>query len=138
MVDALRECWRVLEPNGWLLDLRPIASTVPIERVCTEGTTPIGELDGSVGIAADRASDAALREMLAERRFVRERLLSFEVALVFADKQKLLARLATPTHRRGGLTPEEIRRLAARCEGPAQLQTRERMSLGVYRRCALE
>ena len=136
MVHALRECWRVLQPGGVLLDLRPVTSASPIERIASVGPVRIGAIDGSPGLADDRASEAAMSRVFRERLFrpvSRER---FDLHTYWRDEDALIDHLKRPSRRRRVPASGELAglRLTARRIAGSGFRTRERMQLGVHRR----
>jgi hypothetical protein len=64
MVHALTETWRVLKPEGYLLDLRPISIDVPLFILTGSGWQPAGLPDQSPDRIDDIACDGALRSMV--------------------------------------------------------------------------
>lgn len=59
MVHALQEAWRVLVPQGILVDLRPYTFDAPLEIVFKDRAKPAGLVDASLGRAHDQAADKA-------------------------------------------------------------------------------
>ena len=74
MVHALNEIRRVLVPDGFLIDLRPLLDHAPIEVVSADETRLAGMVDQ---LPEDRASDDAANRAVsiaeAENWFVKER-----------------------------------------------------------------
>ena len=139
MVHALRECWRVLEPGGVLLDLRPVTSSSPIERIGSPSSVSIGAIDGSPGVDDDRASEAAMARVLRERLFRPVTRECFDLHTYWRDVDELIDHLRRPGRRRRAPAPCELaglRRSARRIPGTG-FRTRERMQLGVHRRSGL-
>ena len=60
MVHALREAWRVLVPNGAMVDVRPLSVDVPLEIVYKGGRESAGMIDMSPEIHLDIAADGAI------------------------------------------------------------------------------
>ncbi len=133
MVDALRECWRVVRPGGQLIDLRPLASVSPVELGSVDGVVQVGQIDGSPGAPHDRASDEALRTAHEEGRFALERVVRFDLYSHWDRPDDLFDRL-THSSRRTLPSEHELARIrwAVRAQPGARLRTRERMQLAVH------
>lgn len=73
MVDALREVYRVLAPDGILIDMRPFAENWRVEVVSSRGFQGTGWVDDlPAQVNGDIASNEAMREVEARRWFKRE------------------------------------------------------------------
>lgn len=136
MVDALRECWRLLEPGGTLLDLRPIGATTPVERFGPDGASRIGELDGSPAWREDGAARRALDQVVADGLYCLAESVTFELNIYWHRPEDLFHHLDNVATRRKLPSGRELLRLS---RAPAygtqpRLRTRERMQLGTYRR----
>lgn len=80
MVHALLECWRVLKPDGLLIDLRPFHSNPPLEiRTADEIFVP-GHVDDSGGAPDDIAADEAIAEVVRHGQFLRTMQDTFNLA----------------------------------------------------------
>jgi hypothetical protein len=73
MVHALDEIRRTLQPNGILIDLRPVEDNWTVEVPSSSGLKIAGRLtDVPAGIADDEAAFAAMREVESRGWFVKE------------------------------------------------------------------
>jgi hypothetical protein len=61
MVHALDETWRVLVPQGRLIDLRPYCLEIPLEFVFEQSMIPVARLDSSSSKPDDLAADKAFK-----------------------------------------------------------------------------
>jgi hypothetical protein len=77
MVHALQEIWRVLLPNGHLIDLRPRATNWPLEVVADGQVLFAGNVDNAPFVPDDRAAEQAIQ------RTVRGGLYSLEQKALF-------------------------------------------------------
>jgi hypothetical protein len=74
MVHALEETRRILKPDGILIDIRPLNGGWPIEVASNGGVKETGHVEAlPEPLSADRASNAAMREVEARGWFRRER-----------------------------------------------------------------
>jgi hypothetical protein len=64
MVHALQEAWRVLKPNGIMIDLRPRCDDMPLEILQKDGIESAGLVDMSPDLADDQAADAAIATLV--------------------------------------------------------------------------
>ena len=80
MVHALKEAWRVLVPDGIMIDVRPLTTDVPIEVVFAGGSQPAGMVDLSPERELDRAADEAIEAVVEEGRFHLNTLETFDYA----------------------------------------------------------
>jgi len=79
MVHALKEVWRVLVPNGQVIDLRPISENAPIEVVVGDQVLFAGRrIDCVEGIADDIAANEAIESAVGSGWFVQEYAGSFK------------------------------------------------------------
>jgi hypothetical protein len=62
MVHALREASRVIDRDGTLVDLRPLAESFPIDAIVGSDALRVGEADAATGAEDDRAADRSVRE----------------------------------------------------------------------------
>ncbi len=137
MVHALREIWRALTPGGLLLDLRPLASNMPVEVIGVERKAVAGYLDTAPeAYADDRAADAAMAAVEQEGWFARERDGAFDFLWYWDTPDEMQAFIAekwTDTH-----LPEEVlaetRRLMAETGDGARVRTSARVIISGWRR----
>ncbi|HSB66957.1 MAG TPA: hypothetical protein VLD65_10280 [Anaerolineales bacterium] len=78
MVHALKEAWRVLIPQGTMIDVRPLSVVVPLEVISPEGVNVAGEVDMSPDLKYDSASDQAMDIVLGEGIFNQTSLQTFD------------------------------------------------------------
>ena len=79
MVHALNEAWRILVPDGTLLDLRPRSAKYPIELVTPAERFHIGHLDGYGMESVDLAADVAMRTPVEDGWFTRLKDTNFDI-----------------------------------------------------------
>ncbi len=91
MVHALREAWRVLLPQGIMIDLRPLCADAPLEVVFTGGSALAGQVDQSPGIAHEVAADQAIESVVREEIFERSQLVFFDFAYYWDSVADMLA-----------------------------------------------
>ena len=73
MVHALSEIRRVLVPDGFLIDLRPILSSWPVEVVSSRQTLESGHIrDLPLGLADDEAANRSMAQAEGRGWFHRE------------------------------------------------------------------
>jgi hypothetical protein len=89
MVHALEECWRVLEPGGQLLDMRPIGGRRRVEVIAGSNITFTGQVDDSGGFPDDEAADLAVATILREGLFAKDRGLQFQFAYYWDGSDSL-------------------------------------------------
>jgi hypothetical protein len=80
MVHALEQAWRVLVPNGIMIDVRPLSVDVPLEVVYPNGSEPAGMVDLSPDLKYDIASDQAIDEVVNKGIFHQSELETFDYA----------------------------------------------------------
>ena len=79
MVHALDEIRRMLKPNGFLIDLRPVESNWGVEVVSGSGYQLAGRLsDLPQGLADDEASNQAVKEAESKRWYIKEKESEFD------------------------------------------------------------
>jgi hypothetical protein len=74
MVHALAEVWRILKPDGVLIDIRPINGQWPIEVASLREVKETGRVeDFPEPLYADRASNEAMQDVESRGWFTRDR-----------------------------------------------------------------
>ena len=91
MVHALYEAWRVLLPQGTLIDLRPLCADAPLEIVCAGGRALAGQVDMSPDIAHEIAADQAIETVVREGIIKKLRLDFFDFAYYWDTVADFLA-----------------------------------------------
>ena len=138
MVDALREVWRVLRPDGCLVDLRPLARNTPIEPVEAGRAVEVGQLDGSPGVPDDLACDEALARVVDEGAFRYDGVRRFEFGLYFDTVEELRGHVEQQRARRCRLPAAaalaEVGRRLAGSAGSVRLRLREHVILARCRK----
>jgi hypothetical protein len=141
MVDALQEIRRILTPGGIMLDLRPISEQNLVEIVPPCGAAvPFGKIDAYGALEEDRAADRAIEHALAQRWFIRESDVKFDVESYWDTAAELdaFARCSRRL-REAKLSADEIeerRRELGSPEAPARVRFHRTMMLDRYRACS--
>lgn len=74
MVHALDEIRRILKPNGFVIDLRPLEDRWPVEVTSASGSVEVARLtDLPAALADDEAAHEAMSEAQARGWFSRQR-----------------------------------------------------------------
>lgn len=90
-MHALEESWRVLRPNGELIDLRPISSEPPVEIVSDRVSKSAGQLDDSRGRVNDLAADEALDGVVDRGLFEQDGVMQFRFSLYWNSTNDMQA-----------------------------------------------
>jgi len=137
MVHALLECWRVLEPDGILIDLRPFHSNPALEVITADGIFVPGNVDDSGGAPDDIAADEAIAEMVRRGYFT----LTMQDSFKFADYWDTLDGLlehADERWRDHACIPPFVAEAARRCVAEAgsqyQIRVSREMHIAVYQK----
>src|SRR5262245_48630252 len=98
MVDALKESWRVLRPDGVLLDFRPLVASPPIEIVSQESAQEIGSVDDSAAAGDSSAADMAIRTVIESGIFRPLTGTRFETAYYWDSVEEMSEYLTSRRH----------------------------------------
>lgn len=90
-MHALEESWRVLRPNGELIDLRPIASDPLVEIVSDRVSKSAGHLDDSRRRAGDLAADEAIDHVVDRGLFEQDGVKQFRFSLYWNSADEMQA-----------------------------------------------
>ena len=91
MVHALLEIWRVLTPQGSLIDLRPIHENPSLEVVTPAGRHVAGHVVDETGGVNDRAADEAMAGVVHLGHYIPKMRDSYEFASYWDTMPGLLA-----------------------------------------------
>ena len=137
MVHALKEIWRVLVPNGALVDLRPLSGELPLEIVADDQAKLAGFLDDSAEIPTDIASNDSLTEVTRQGWFVRERKDLFDYLWYWDTVDEMKAYMEEnwdPTPILTETVATEARRLLASGGKGARVRLRTNVLISRYRK----
>ncbi len=132
MFHALHEAWRVLRPQGILIDLRPLCADALLEVVSTGGCQLVGPVDMSNDIADEIAANRAIEAVAGEAIFRKSTLDFFDFAYYWEGVAAFLADMDEYWKEDVTLPAGLIRRARAifrKCQPPARLRLRVRMKL---------
>ncbi len=113
MVHALHEAWRVLLPQGILIDLRPLCADAPLEIVFPGGCALAGPVDMSPDIAHEIAADQAIHSVVEDEIFKKIQLDHFDFAYYWEAVEDMLADMDEYWQGEVILRPGVIRRARA-------------------------
>ena len=137
MVHALRETWRVLVPEGCLLDSRQIAGHSRVEVAVGEQILLAGEADDSVWIPYDVASDKALSQVMSEGWFALEDRVSLDAAWYFDTLDGLRSATVDDDIPISEPVLAKAQELMARHGTGARVRWNTKMVIGEYRKLSL-
>jgi hypothetical protein len=78
MVHALKEAWRVMAPQGIMMDIRPLSVDTPLEVISGEMRQLAGIVDMSPDLKYDIAADQAIETVRREGIFIEKQVDEFE------------------------------------------------------------
>jgi hypothetical protein len=78
MVHALKEAWRVMAPQGVMMDIRPLSVDTPLEVISGEVRQLAGIVDMSPDLKYDIAADEAIETVRREGIFIEKQVDEFE------------------------------------------------------------
>ena len=135
MVHALKEAYRVLIPQGIMIDVRPLSVDVPLEIIYKGGSESAGIIDMSPDIDLDIAADRAIDSVVKDRIFVESKVEFFDFAFnwkTLKDMQDYMEEF----WKDDVIVPEEVVKQARILMGKLRPQTQIRvgiqMKLGKY------
>ena len=135
MVHALHEAWRILRPQGILIDLRPLCADAPLEIVFTGGCDSAGPVEMNLGIAHENAADHAIESVTGEGIFKELELDHFDFAFYWNTVKEMKAEINEYWQDDAVLRPDVLRRAAARFKkrhAQAQVRLRVPMKLAKF------
>lgn len=145
MVHALDEIYRVLRPNGTLLDLRPLEDSWAVEVVSTSSTRGVsaagwqaaaGRLsDLPQGVADDEAAKQAMREAQSRGWFIPKQSEEFPFFYYWDRPSEMKAFMESEWEAFEKLEEDVYRKTAAlwaSCGADARVRVRVTMHLAVW------
>ncbi len=139
MVHALHEAWRILRPQGILIDLRPLCTDAPLEIVFTGGYESAGLVDMSLGIPEENAADQAVESAAGEGIFKELTLEQFDFAFYWDTVNEMKTDMDGRWMYDAVLHPDVHRQAAALFEkrrSEARVRLRVRMRLAKFEKQA--
>lgn len=131
MVHALKEIERVLEPEGTLIEFRPLGLHWPLEIIAGDQIQHIGLVERAAHIRDDAACEDALTEAVRAGYFLWERQQTFALYEIAAAPNELTGPMVVPD----AVAEEAQRRLAeAGGEEDARVRIRYHNTLARYRK----
>ncbi len=136
MGHALKEIWRVLVPEGHLIDLRPLVGNSLIEVVSKGQVHYIGLVDETGDRPDTIAANAAVNQVVREGWFTRERKEVFKFAIYWDNIAEMKAYAKEKwTYSR---LPEEVmaeaQQLMANSEAGVKIRVRYDMLIARYQK----
>lgn len=89
MGHALQESWRVLVPEGYMIDLRPLASSSPVEVMIETQICLAGRIDDSRDQLDDLAAASTLAQLVNEGWFVCEQTQQFPYIVYWDNPEEM-------------------------------------------------
>jgi hypothetical protein len=135
MVHALEESWRVLRPNGVLIDLRTFSSYPPVEIVSGAESQSAGHIDDTFWLADDLATDEALDQVLQRGLFEQQKAEQFSFSLYWNSVDDMQAYAEDGCCKDGQIPSHVLRqakRLADIAGDAARIRIRQPMILVTY------
>ncbi len=138
MVHALHEAWRVLLPQGILIDLRPLCKDAPLEVVHNSGSALAGPVGMSPGIAHEVAADQAIESVVREGIFTRLQLEFFDFTYYWDNIADMLSDMEDEYWKGDVILPAPVirkaRTLCKKYQPQARVRMRMRMKLETFER----
>jgi hypothetical protein len=135
MVHALDEAWRVLVPQGTMVDLRPLCLDAPVDVRYREKNEFAGIIDMSPDIADEIAADKAVKGVVSGGLFAELSVERFEIAYYWKTVKGMMAELHTRWMDDIIIDESVIRNayeLFARHRGDKKVRIRLQMKLAKY------
>lgn len=137
MVHALKEIWRVLVPDGIMVDLRPLSGQLPLEIVADGQAKVAGLVDDSEEIPNDIAASKSLARVAQQGWFIREREEAFDYSLYWDTIDEMKAYMEEnwdPTPVMPETVAADARRLLASSGDGARARLRMNVLISRYRK----
>ena len=137
MVHALRECWRVLQRQGMLIDLRPRHRDRAVEVLSAAGPFTAGYVVDLTGAADDVACAQAITHVLRSEHFALKMRDAFDFAVYWDDLSAFAVFAEEKWVGKRRLDPHALERAEAHIaeiNGPYRLRMRYSMHLALYRK----
>jgi hypothetical protein len=91
MVHALREAWRLLTPQGILIDQRPLSTEGPVDIVFAGTSDLAGIMDMNLGLEHDIAADQAIEYVVNDNSYKELSTEKFQVAYYWKTVRGMVA-----------------------------------------------
>ncbi len=138
MVHALQEVWRVLIPNGFLIDLRPFIAEPPVQIVVGNQVMVAGAIDGTANFSKHLNANRAVQEIVNHGWFVAEEQDAFELYTYWDGTGEFKTFMDEESQSILPLeTLAEAKRLIA-SEANARLRTQRLMVIARYRKVSAQ
>ncbi|RMF76160.1 MAG: hypothetical protein D6737_20770 [Chloroflexi bacterium] len=137
-LNTLHEIWRVLQPSGHLLDLRPRHSKPTAEIVDAGEIHAAGVLNDRGWIEDDEAADSAIASVTDEGLYERLRSDSFRLAAYWDDPHEMKAYIEERWSNGENAIPPAVFKnalhLYATAGGNARVRVHLKMQIVLYRK----
>lgn len=137
MVHALLESWRILEPGGILIDLRPLHENREVELLVAASRFIPGHVADLTGAADDVACAKAINEIVGSEHFAPQMQDTFKYAVYWDNLAEFSSFAEEKWFAKRRLSPEVLehaQRHIAETGSSYRIRIRYSMHLAVYRK----
>jgi hypothetical protein len=136
MVHALMECWRVLVPDGQLIDIRPRVSNPDVEVVFEEKLLIAGNIDDSGAEADYDAADRSMASVVSEGLFSKQAGSCFSFAYYWQTPDQMQTYIDESWGCYGVLSPQtvQVARELSPADQTVRFRVREVIMIANYRK----